>query len=518
MKKIGKLIEEKYKIIMIIILIIGVFTRFIAIDKVPIGINVDEAGMAYDAYCIANYGTDRYNNPYPVYMINYGGGQSSLYTYLAAILIKVFGFSLFVIRMPAFIFSIIYIIIAYLLTKKFKNKNFAILVEFLIVISPWHFMQSRWGLDCNLMSALMLLSIYLLLKAKKTLGYILAGVCFGITLYSYAVSYLIVPLFLIFILIYLLYIKEIKVKNIIILGIPIAILAIPLILNLLVNKDIIKPINLGFISMPHLGYYRGNEISIKNIIPNLSLIKTIFSCDNNDFNSFYIFGTLYYISIPFCIIGFIDVIKNSIKSIKQKEKTLDIIMLIIFISVFSCLLLFEGQAIYKSNAIYISLIYFIATGVNIVTKNTKYIMYGIIILYLIMFTIFQIYYFGVYGKNNENISFNNDVIEITQYLEKYENKKIYLRTNAIQPYIYTLLANKLPPSEFKKDFTILGGNVISYNKYIFKLPETITNDTVFAIKIPECKNEKLYEELRNKGFKEEIYKEKYIIFYKQQVT
>ena len=242
MKKLEQLIEEKYKIIMIIILIVGIFTRFIAIDKVPIGIQVDEAGMAYDAYCIANYGTDRFDNPYPIYMINYGGGQSSLYTYLAAILIKIFGFSLFIIRMPAFIFSIIYIIIAYLITKEFKNKKLAILMEFLIVICPWHFMQSRWGLDCNLMSSLMLLSIYLLLKAKKTIGYILAGISFGITLYSYAVSYLIIPVFLVLILIYLLYIKKIKIRNIIALGIPIAILAIPLILNLLVNKDIIKPI------------------------------------------------------------------------------------------------------------------------------------------------------------------------------------------------------------------------------------------------------------------------------------
>lgn len=514
MKKIKELIEEKYKIIMIIILIIGIFTRFIAIDKVPIGINVDEAGMAYDAYCIANYGTDRFDNPYPIYMINYGGGQSSLYTYLAAILIKIFKFSLFIVRMPAFIFSIIYIIIAYLITKEFKNKKLAILMEFLIVICPWHFMQSRWGLDCNLMSSLMLLSIYLLLKARKTIEYILAGISFGITLYSYAVSYLIIPVFLVVMLSYLLYIKKIKIKNIIILGIPIGILAFPLILNLLVNKDIIEPINLGFVSMPRLWHYRGDEISIKNVIPNLTLIKTIFSYDYNDFNSFYIFGTLYYISIPFCIIGFINVIKNSIKSIKQKEKSLDIVMLIIFICVFSCLLLFEGQAIYKSNAIYISLIYFIAIGIKTIVKDTKYFIYGIIILYLIMFIIFQIYYFGVYGKNNPNRSFNNDVSEITQYLEKYQNKKIYLRTYAIQQYIYTLLGNQLSPNEFMNDLTRLGGSIIAYDKYIFRLPEEITDNTIYVIKTPECNYEELYEKLRDKNFKEETYKDEYIIFYK----
>ena len=83
---------DKYTIILIIIMLIGIATRIIGLGKIPIGINVDEAGTMYDAYTIANYGTDRFGNTYPVYMINYGGGQSALYTYLAALLIKIFGF------------------------------------------------------------------------------------------------------------------------------------------------------------------------------------------------------------------------------------------------------------------------------------------------------------------------------------------------------------------------------------------------------------------------------------------
>ena len=63
-------------------------------------------------------------------MINYGGGQSALYTYLAALLIKIFGFSLTVIRLPALIFSILYMVFGFLLTKDLKNKKLAILVEF----------------------------------------------------------------------------------------------------------------------------------------------------------------------------------------------------------------------------------------------------------------------------------------------------------------------------------------------------------------------------------------------------
>ena len=97
---------DKYIIILVTVMLFGIITRVVGLGQIPIGINVDEAGTMYDAYAIANYGTDRFGNIYPVYMINYGGGQSALYTYLAAILIKVFGFSLTVVRIPAFIFSI----------------------------------------------------------------------------------------------------------------------------------------------------------------------------------------------------------------------------------------------------------------------------------------------------------------------------------------------------------------------------------------------------------------------------
>ena len=72
--------KHKTKILFTIILIIAIFTRLYRIDELPQGIHVDEAGIAYDAYCFANYGVDRYLNKMPVYMINFGLGQSALYT------------------------------------------------------------------------------------------------------------------------------------------------------------------------------------------------------------------------------------------------------------------------------------------------------------------------------------------------------------------------------------------------------------------------------------------------------
>lgn len=66
--------EKKwYWVIFVILLIIAIFTRIYKLDTLLEGLHVDEVGMGYDAFCIAGYGVDRYLNPFPVYMINYGG-------------------------------------------------------------------------------------------------------------------------------------------------------------------------------------------------------------------------------------------------------------------------------------------------------------------------------------------------------------------------------------------------------------------------------------------------------------
>ena len=506
---------NKYTIILIIIMIIGIVTRIIGLGKIPIGINVDEAGTMYDAYTIANYGTDRFENTYPVYMINYGGGQSALYTYLLAILIKIFGFNLTVVRLPALIFSILYMIFGFLLTKNFKNKKLAILVEFLIVICPWHFMQSRWALDCNLLSSMLLMSIYILTKAFKIKSkkmYLLAGIFFGITLYTYALSYIIIPILLLIILVYMIYAKKIKISDIIVFGIPLGLFAIPLILSLLVNYGIIEEIKLPFMSILKMWVFRSGEINLSNLFHNITILfKSMFAFDINDYNALPIFGTLYYISIPFTLFGFIDSVKHIKKHIKEKNLSLDIIMLANFLSVCICNILVES-GINRLNAIYISLIYYTAIGIMYVSENRDKIFKFIIAIYIIFYIAFLVYYFGVYGKENTNLSFNNDAVEVVKYIEeneKFDGKIINFRVRAIQLYIYTLIGNETSPQEFMDTAVIQGGGVWSYGRYVF-YNNTIDDNMIYIVDNDENTKNILLEN----GFKVEEYSENIDILYK----
>ena len=69
----------------------ALFVHLFQITKIPNGIHVDEMGMGYDAWCLAHFGVDRYLKAYPVYLMNFGGGQSALYAYLCIPFVKWFG-------------------------------------------------------------------------------------------------------------------------------------------------------------------------------------------------------------------------------------------------------------------------------------------------------------------------------------------------------------------------------------------------------------------------------------------
>ena len=78
------------------------FMHIYMLDKVPRGINADEAGSAYDAFCLGKYGCDRWLKSWPVYFINYRDGQNALYTYLLVPFIKIFGLNVLGIRIEKF--------------------------------------------------------------------------------------------------------------------------------------------------------------------------------------------------------------------------------------------------------------------------------------------------------------------------------------------------------------------------------------------------------------------------------
>ncbi len=455
-----KIIDKHYRKILFLLFFLMVITSIYKLGKVPNGIHVDEAGMFYDAKLLAKYGYDRYLNKYPVYLINFGGGQSAMYAYLEAILIKIFGNKLILMRIPAIIFRIVSFISACFLIKNEKDKLKRIIFILLLTITPYFIMQSRIGLDCNLLVNFMIISVSLfvnsIIKNNNKLLFI-SGIFFGLTLYTYALSYLILPLLLLLTIIYLLYINKINIKKIIILGIPILIFAIPLVLMILVNNGIIKEIHF-IITIPKLQIYRGSEISLKNILPNIRIFFAIltfdrvYSGDNLIYNSIPYFGTIYYISIPFFVLGIFNCIEKAIKDIRSKKMSIEIIMIIWFISVISCMLLIEYPNINKANAVFLPLIYFVTVGILSICNNKKCLKY-IVIIYLCNYLVFLQYYYFEYNKHEGPAHcVATNYLNALDYAKNSNKKTIYIDQRITnEPYIYIYMNNDIGALEYNKN-------------------------------------------------------------------
>ena len=83
------IVNKKYEISIILLILLGIIIRIIGIDILPNAANVDEISSGYEAYSILNFGIDRNGNFLPVFLEAWGGGQNALLTYLIIPFVKI---------------------------------------------------------------------------------------------------------------------------------------------------------------------------------------------------------------------------------------------------------------------------------------------------------------------------------------------------------------------------------------------------------------------------------------------
>ena len=282
-------------------------------------LNVDEAMTALNAKTIAETGKDLTGVSFPVYLEAWGfAGQSVMLAYIMAFFIKIFGFSLFSIRLPMLLISLVSLFIFYDFAKRiFKSKKVALVALAFLAISPWHILQSKWSIDCNMFPHFALISIYFLYRGitdKKIFLY-LSMVFFGLTMYTYGIAIYFVPFFLLISAIYLFINKKVTLKDLIICILIYFVTFTPLLIMYIINFfKINESINLGIFTIKYFpNSTRTDDMLLfsNNIIFQLlQNIKTLFTVifrqyDYLEWNATNIFGTTYHISIIFILIGIV---------------------------------------------------------------------------------------------------------------------------------------------------------------------------------------------------------------------
>ena len=440
--KIDTFCDKHYKKIWLVFVVILFITVIFKFGEIPTYIGVDEAGMVYDALNLAEYGTDRYMNSYPLYLTNFGSGQSSLCAYLVVLCIKLFGANMISYRLPTLLIYLMSVIVSYLLVSKSKNKKTALLFTFLIITCPWNIANARMALDCNLYAGFFMLDLYLLNKAKRSYQYFIAGIAIGVTLYTYCLSWITIPFFLLVWAIYMFYIKKIKFRNLVILGIPIAIFALPLIYFLLLNYGIVEQTQIGIFTLLILRDFRAEQINIVNWFKTgLGSLKTIFFADE----------TIYVLYVPLFIIGYIIEFKQALKEIKNKEYGISTVMVIAFTTLILSLLTTNIPTPNKANVLYIPLLYFVTSAILFISKNSRIILLIFILMIIALCVDYEYYYYTYRGTIGENWYEDSSLIEITEKIEQDERTKDmekYVQVFKCSPNIYNLLGAKISPEEY----------------------------------------------------------------------
>lgn len=353
---------------------IAFFLRAYRLGEIPDVIHCDEAGLGYNAWSLANYGVDRYLNEWPIYPQNYYGGQSPLATYCLALFLKLFptdGVTPRLLRIPSLLFSMLAVVCTpKMLEMAFNSKKMAIAGTALITFCPYFILSGRYALDCNLMLSTAILGITLLIRylQKSTWPALLwCGGGFALVLYSYALSYLVLPIFLVTFSLYMLYTKKIKIGRLLVLAGEIFVLGLPLILFVICLVFGLPGFRFLGINIIPTARERMNDLAQTRFWTNImDGIKFTLTHDVNMLDAADKYYTMYVISIPFIIIGFIWAAVDFLKSIWHKCFTLSSVFVLYMVAVAITISLAGTPYIYRANAIFVCYIYFCALGIRLV--------------------------------------------------------------------------------------------------------------------------------------------------------
>jgi 4-amino-4-deoxy-L-arabinose transferase-like glycosyltransferase len=178
------------------ILAAGILLRVHHYDTCPRGLNQDEASIGYDAFSIAEYGVTRNGESFPVHFIGWGSGQAGLYHYLIMPFIKVFGLSEGSVRAGNLLAQTASILLFFLLMTAMGKPVLGLMGSFLIAVTPWSIVGSRWGFEAYLLPVVILAGVFLYVKAFRDRRFLpWSFAVFALSLYAYSTAYFFIPLF-----------------------------------------------------------------------------------------------------------------------------------------------------------------------------------------------------------------------------------------------------------------------------------------------------------------------------------
>lgn len=197
------------KILFLILTALFLFTLFsYKLTEIPSGVTIDESAFGYNGILLSKTFRDENHRFLPVFVLSIQGKdwRQPVTQYLIALSFRLFGPSLYNLRVVSVVTVVISVILIYFLGKKLLGNSGGIAAGIFLATTPIIMIQSHLGLD-NIAPVpfviLWLLTLFLFEKDKKYFWLVISAISLGIGYYSYKGMRVFVPIWVILTALYL---------------------------------------------------------------------------------------------------------------------------------------------------------------------------------------------------------------------------------------------------------------------------------------------------------------------------
>ncbi len=431
--------------------------RLVKFGTVPGGMNQDGAMAAVDALALSRYGTDRFGTWLPAHFTAWGYGQMSvLLSYCMVPFLRLLGLSPLSARLPVLLWSLAGMGATYAFLRGSVSERAALAGLLFLAVNPWHFMQSRWALDCNLFPHVFLIGFALLYRGReKPRALYLSMLFFALCMYSYGVSFLMVPLFLVLAV----WVLRIPGKRVVLCVLLYLGLSWPIYGTMLINALGGHTIALPFVTLPYFpASVRSSDILFFSPEPGAQLLRNLRAVWNVGFwqgsdliwNAIDGFGTVYRCSMPLLVYGLYLTLREA--GCEQKPGAR--LLLLYWGCALLLGLLVSEVNVNRLNILFYAHILLIARGMEGLLAFRRESAAALLLAYGLLAGFFVTRYFTDWSARMEDVFFR-DFIAAASFAGEGEYDQIYITPDTQYPgsanvsEILTLFAQKTDAKVFQ---------------------------------------------------------------------
>lgn len=493
------------------------------ITLVPIGLhlyqssapcfNSDEASFAYNAFSLTQTAKDEYGKLFPFRFLAFGENKLPITIYLMAPFMFLFGLSEEVARLPFMLIGILAPIGFYLLSKHLTgNLKVGMISALLAAISPWIQIMSRHIHENLIMFALtigIIIALSKLLKKTSLRLVTILSFSIGIGLFTYHIGKVIALFTLLWtvgILVSKKLPRKVLVKSILILSLPVCIFFLT---EFLAPSSRVANLvfwnNPGFtLRIEELQNADGNRIVHNKLTHGIvflahqyiSYFSPEFLVIKGDANLR--FGTEGV--SPITPLEVLLVFVGIFATFRAREKSRFLMLSLLLTAPLAASLSWQERSLTRSFLMIIPLLFYAGYGIHYLAgqipwKRACILFFATICGGIIFFSsVSWEYYFHHYLKRPEtSYAWQCGYREIGQYIQTAydQTDEFYITKKLGQPYIFVLFYTQFSPQNYQKQARLSApdeygfGQVETFDKFIFSLPETFDKKNTVYIGYPE---------------------------------